>query len=115
MNLLKAFAFTGLMLLAVAPASATKDYNDWQFGLDLYIWAPSVSGDLLFTPPLPSEQISVDVDQFIDALQMVFMGSFQLRKGSWSGFTDLIYMDLKGDNSKLTALIELVKAGGGPR
>lgn len=103
MNILKIFALTSVMLLASTLASAsdsTEKSNDWQFGLDLYIWVPSISGELLFTPPLPSQDVSVGVDQLIDALQMVFMGSFEARKGSWSGFTDLVYMDLKGDKSK---------------
>jgi hypothetical protein len=28
------------------------------------------------------------------------MGSFEARRGSWSGFTDLIYVGLEGDKSK---------------
>lgn len=44
--------------------------------------------------------MDVDAKTILDSLQMVFMGTFEARKGNWSGFTDVIYLDLEGDKTK---------------
>lgn len=86
---------------AVAAADTTAEADPgWQFGFDLYLWLPSVSGELRFEPSGAGDGQEVDIDQFIDALQMAFMGTFAVRKGAWSGFTDLLYMRIGGDRSK---------------
>jgi len=68
----------------------------------IYGWLPSVSGDLKYGPHGSGAggDIDVDADKILDALQMTFMGSFEARKGPWSGFTDVIYLKLAGDKSK---------------
>jgi hypothetical protein len=47
-----------------------------------------------------SGSIDVDADKILDALQTIFMGAFEARRGPWSGFTDVIYLKLAGDESK---------------
>jgi hypothetical protein len=97
----KALAF-GVMLMAASTAMGASEGSatDWQYGLEIYGWFPSVSGDLLYGPQGSSGDIDVDANRIIDALQMTFMGSFEVRKGAWSGFTDVIYLKLAGDKSK---------------
>lgn len=103
-------AAAAMMLIAGAAASAsdnsTDSASDWQFGLSLYLWVPSISGELKYTPPDTGDGAEVDIGQIIDAIQMVFMGSFEVRKGAWSGFTDLLYIDMAGDRSKSVGLPE---------
>ncbi len=74
--------------------------EDWQYGLLIYGWLPSINGDLRYSPAGSSGSFDVDADKIIDNLQMTFMGSFEARKGKWSGFTDVIYLDISGSDSK---------------
>lgn len=99
----------GVVLLIVSPFvahAAEADTQDWQFGVMLYGWLPSVTGDLSYSLPPGSggDSVSVDAGDILDALQMTFMASFEARKGPWLGYTDLIYLDLAGDKSRSTSL-----------
>ena len=89
-----------LMVMSTAPGALESSAEDWQYGFMIYAWLPSISGNLNYTPPDSSDGIEVDADNIIDDLQMAFMGSFEVRKGLWSGFTDVIYLDLAGDKAK---------------
>lgn len=104
----RSLVVVAIMLAAGGAASASDSYtnnsSDWQFGLSLYLWVPSISGELKYTPPDTGDDAEVDIGQIIDAIQMVFMGSFSVRKGAWSGFTDLLYLDMAGDRSKSVSL-----------
>lgn len=92
----------GAMMMATSTAMGASESSaaDWQFGLSIYAWLPSVSGDLNYNLPDNGGDVTVDADKLLDDLNMAFMGSFEARKGNWSGFTDLIYLDLGGDKSK---------------
>ena len=83
---------------STAPAASSA----WQYGLMIYGWLPSLNGDLKFPLPrgLGDQSVSVSADQILDALQFTLMGSFEARKGDWSLFTDVIYLDLDGSDSK---------------
>lgn len=83
--------------------------DDWQFAATLYGWFPSINGSVSFkNAPVgrlagasgASGDISVDADQIIDALNSVFMGTLEVRRGPWGAFTDIIYMDLGADKNK---------------
>ncbi len=97
------FALGALMLLTTTTTNAAEEQSDWQFGLKIYGWLPSISGDIRFETPGSGEAIQVDSSKIIDALQIAFMGSFEARKGPWSGFTDLLYFDLAGDKTRAVA------------
>jgi hypothetical protein len=87
---------------AAVGSTAPAESSDWQYGLMIYGWLPSVNGDIKLPLPrgLGNESVSVSADQILDALQFTVMGSFEARKGDWSLFTDLIYLDLDGSDSK---------------
>jgi hypothetical protein len=92
----------GALTLAMsAPAVLAEE---WEYGLLIYGWLPSIDGHLNYGLPGDGGGISVDADKILDALQFTFMGSFDARKGRWSAFTDVIYLDLEGDKSKAVAL-----------
>ena len=74
--------------------------NDWQFGLQLYGWFPTIGGKTTFPHDTPPSSISVDADDILSNLKFVFMGSFEARKGRWGGFTDVVYMDVGDDRSE---------------
>jgi opacity protein-like surface antigen len=93
-------AIAMLMATSSAMGASESSASDWQYGLSIYLWLPSVSGDLNYSPPGSGSGIEVDPSQILDNLEMAFMGSFEARKGKWSGFTDVIYLDLSGDKTK---------------
>lgn len=100
------------MLTALTPPAAASGVTapgaapGWQFGAMLYGWLPSVSGDLNYALPRDTGggSVSVDADKILDALNFTFMASFEARKGDWSVFTDVIYLDLGDDASKSATL-----------
>ena len=94
-------AAAALACAAVAPgtASAQQASDRWQFGVQLYGYFPSLSGESNFPGTGTSPDVTVDVDKIIDNIKFVMMGSFEAKKGSWGGFTDLIYMDVGSNKS----------------
>jgi len=98
----------GAILMAMTTAMSTTETlaSDWEYGLSIYGWLPSISGNLNYSPPGSSGDINVDAEQILDSLQFTFMGSFEARNGVWSGFTDVIYLDLSGDKSKSVGLAD---------
>ena len=92
----RALAVGAILMGACAVVDASEGSPaDWQYALMIYGWLPRVSGDLRF-----GGDIDVDAEQILDSLKLTFMGSFEARKGAWSGFTDVIYLDLAGDESR---------------
>lgn len=109
-------ALVGALATAFAlPAgAATAGADDWQVNATLYGWFPSITGSVTFknapTGPLAAAaraqiasqvgDISVSPDDILDALNSVFMGTLEVRKGPWGAFTDVIYMDVGADKNK---------------
>jgi hypothetical protein len=96
----------GVLATATAVADAAGGSSDWQFGAMIYGWLPSVSGNLNYALPRDTGggSVSVDADKVLDALQFTLMASFEVRKGDWSVFTDVIYLDLADDQSQSVTL-----------
>lgn len=96
----------GALTMTSAVAGAADGPADWQFAAMIYGWLLSVSGNLNYTLPRDTGggSVSVDADKVLDALQFTFMASFEARRGDWSVFTDVIYLDLAGDESKSVTL-----------
>lgn len=101
-----AVAGGALLLAAFVAANAAGGTSDWQYGLMLYGWLPSVSGDLRYSVPRDAGggSFKVDASKILDALEFAVMASFEARKGDWSVFTDVIYLDLGADKSKAVTL-----------
>jgi hypothetical protein len=96
-----------LMATSVATGAPERPANDWHFAAVIYGWLPSIDGDLRYAPRGSDGTFSVDANRILDNLQFTFMGSFEARKGPWSGFTDVIYLNLSGDK-----LLQDVEFGG---
>jgi hypothetical protein len=104
----KAVAACAMLMATFAATGASEgSAENWQYGLVIYGWLPDVSGDLKYSPPGGGDDINVDASNIIDNLKMTFMGSFEARKGKWSGFTDVIYLNLSDSES------QSVPIGGG--
>ena len=81
---------------AQQPASET---DSWQFGVSIYGWFPDLAGETAFTQPGGSTEFKIDIDDILDNLKFTLMGTFDMRKGRWGIFTDVIYMDVGGSQT----------------
>ena len=87
-------AYAGGDIAPVEPAVETpvvEDTNTWKNEVTIYGWIPSISAN---TPFPDSDDGSVDAEDIIDDLKMVFMGNYSGRNDTWSVFGDLVYVDL---------------------
>src|SRR5262245_23510483 len=101
--------------LAAPAAWAQAPADRWTFAVTPYIWLPSADGNLRYGPPPVgggTPNVSVDADSILGALDFALMLSGEARKGRWSIFTDLIYLDLSSDGSKVTSVD--FNSGSGP-
>ena len=71
----------------------------------IYGWLPSLSGTLNYElPPGSGGDVSVDASKLIDALKMVFMGTYEIRKDKWSYTADAIYLNLGKSDSRAATI-----------
>ena len=84
------------------PAPADK----WTFALRPYLWAPSINGTLKYdVPPSGGGGASVDLSSYVlENLNMALMLSGEARKGNWSILTDVVYLDIESDESKVKSV-----------
>lgn len=75
---------------STAPVSVTQISDDWQFSTTLYGWMPSIKGESRKGPNL-----DISFSEILDHLDGIIMVEGGARKGKWSVFGDLIYMDLE--------------------
>jgi hypothetical protein len=86
---------------AVAQAQVTGDAGKWRFGLELYAYLPTLGGTVDFPAGTGSAgNIKVDADTLIDNLQFTIMGMFEAHNGRWGVYTDLMYLNVDGSESK---------------
>ena len=71
--------------------------DDWQFGASIYGWFPDMSGNTAFSPEGSDSEFEIDIENILENLEFTLMGSFDVRKGAFGVFTDIIYMDV-GDS-----------------
>ena len=83
-------------------AKNTADTTDkWQHEFTIYAWFPSLDGKLKYNvPPDSGDEVAVDISDFLDSLNFIFMGDFESHYNKLSFGVDLIYLDLS--NSKST-------------
>ncbi len=90
--LLVALSFVGSTVLAgSAAAQEMKKETDWEFLAEIYLWGASLDGKTV-----SGSKIEADFGDIVDNLNMGFMGLVGARKGKWSVWTDMIYLDVEG-------------------
>jgi len=89
----------GAATLATSPVHA-QDASDagWQFAATIYGWFPDIGGHTEFASGAGST-IDVEIETILDHLKMTAQGSFEVRKGKWGAFTDVVYLDVGEANS----------------
>lgn len=89
----------GGAILAVTPLQAQESSaTDWQSAATIYGWFPDIGGRTEL-PLGAGGDIDVDIGTILDHLKMTAQGSFELRKGRWGAFTDIVYLDVGESNS----------------
>src|SRR5262245_28340418 len=86
------------VLAALLPALGTAEETgpeDWQFRATLYGYFPSIEGTTRFATPV--SDFDIEAGDLIDNTNLAAMGSFEVQKGRFGAFTDVIYMDV-GDS-----------------
>ncbi len=86
----------------VIAQSETGD-DEWNHSLAVYLWGANLGG----TTGRGSE-VDVSFSDLLNNLELAAMASYQARKGKWSFLTDVIYMDLAGEQQ-----LDLVPPIGG--
>ena len=99
---LMALVTISLPAYAGEPAPADK----WTFAVRPYLWAPGISGTLKYDiPPSGGGGASVDLSSYIlQNLNFALMLSAEARKGNWSVLTDVVYLDVESDDSKVKSV-----------
>ena len=92
-------AVAGGDIAPVEPVVETPvvEANPWKNEVSIYGWLPTISANT----PLPDSGDSIDAEDILDNLKMVFMGGYSGRNDTWSMFADVIYMDI-GDSKDHT-------------
>jgi len=96
-----------LALLLVSPlaALAQQPQEGWTFALTPYLWLPNVNGKLRFNLPSGGGgESQIDGNPFLQDLKFAFLMAGEARKGPWSVFTDLVYLDFDGTQSALRSV-----------
>ena len=77
---------------AIVDPLVSKDSNSWEHKLSIYGWLPTLNGKLTFDlPEGPDDPDDPDdpegggtaTSSFLDKLDMVFMGAYEIRKEIW--------------------------------
>lgn len=89
----------GIAGMAAAPVPAEEISNDWHFGATIYGWLPDIGGHTEFAFG-GGGTINVDVSTILDHLKMTGQGSFEMHKGHWGAFTDIVYLNVGEANSQ---------------
>ena len=101
---------TAAILTVSAQAQSAAPTAPWSFSITPYLWMPSIDGTLKYGVPPGGGGPSVEVapDNYLDSLEAALMISGEVRKGRWLVFTDFIYLDFSGEDSK----VESINFGG---
>jgi len=95
-------ALLGLLpLLAAAetPLVVAESNDSWQFSASVYLWFANIDGTANFPVAGSSTNFNVDAKTLLGNLNFGAMGEFDVHKGHWGAFTDLIYIDVGGSKS----------------
>ena len=101
---------TAAILTVSAQAQSAAPTSPWSFSITPYLWMPSINGTLNYGVPPGGGGPSVEVapDNYLDSLEAALMISGEVRKDRWLVFTDFIYLDFSGEDSK----VESINFGG---
>lgn len=83
---------------AATPTSGPAS-DDWQFSASVYGWFAGIGGNVNVPATGANADFNVDANTLINNLNLVGMAAFDVHKGRWGMFTDVVYMDLSASKS----------------
>ena len=95
------------LLAAIALQGRAYAEEGWSFSVTPYLWLPNINGSLKYAiPPGGGARPEVDTgpNNDLENLSFALMLAGEARKGKWSAFTDLIYLDFDSEKSALKAV-----------
>ncbi|MGE5153336.1 MAG: hypothetical protein ACM3ST_04905 [Bdellovibrio bacteriovorus] len=103
-------ALAGASLTAALPAAAQVDPFDgnWHFAVTPYLWLPNVNANLdHYFPRLQTNRLQTEIgpNSYLENLEFGLLVTGEVRKGPWSAFTDLIYLDFGNQETKARDII----------
>ena len=99
-------AILAALLALITPIAAFAE-EGWTFSVTPYLWLPNVNGTLKYAiPPGGTARPEVDTgpNNYLENLSFALMLAGEARKGRWSAFTDLIYLDFDKEGSTVKAV-----------
>ncbi len=98
-----AATLAGLALTSLPVAAESAAGDQWAFTVTPYLWLPNINGTLKFQLPNLNASAGVETgpNDYLENLDFTLMISGEARKGKWSIFTDVIYLDFSDENSKV--------------
>lgn len=94
----------------VAPI-VTEENSTWKHSLSIYGWLPTFDGTFKYTiPGVGGEPDQEGESSALDNIDMVFMGSYEARKGKWSFLADMIYLGMS-DSQEVSLLEDRLTVG----
>ena len=89
-----------------AYAGEPSPADKWTFAVRPYLWAPGISGTLKYDiPPSGGGGATVDLASYVlENLNFALMLTAEARKGDWSVLTDVVYLDVESDDSKVKSV-----------
>lgn len=79
----------------------TTDADSWQFAVTAYAYLPSISGTAYFPVAPIGASFTLNQSDLIDHLKMTFMGAFDVHRGPWGFFADVLYLDIGSHNTNI--------------
>src|ERR1700739_3122008 len=100
----RVFAQSTAILLgcAVFPTPAQTPPDQWQFSAILYGYFPTLKGSATFSSGTTAD-ITVDPHQILNTLNVAAMGAFEVRRGPWGIYTDIMYLDASASKTATRA------------
>jgi hypothetical protein len=96
-----------LALCGPLGAAAQTPGNQWTFSITPYLWLPNIDGTLKYSVPPGSggsPEVQVGPNDYLENLRLAFMIAGEARKGRWSVFTDVIYLDFHSEDSAVKSI-----------
>jgi len=102
---MKRVDFRGILACCAMASAASVAQADtpepWQFAVTAYGYLPAISGTAYFPTTAAGATFTLNQSDLIDHLKMVFMGAFDVHRGHWGVFTDVLYLDLGRRNTNV--------------
>jgi hypothetical protein len=96
-----------VLLSASALLGEASAEEVWSFSLTPYLWLPNINGTLKYAIPPGGggrPEVETGPNDSLEKLSFALMLAGEARKGKWSLFTDLIYLDFDSEGSTVKAV-----------